>query len=252
MGLWPNEALVWTQTTLAWFALHSYNVRRTKKLTTGITVMIKNTSIILVINIFLFSGMANAEKVNANVQDGTNGTRSDPTSDVEDTAQQEKHTMSNEISSGTAKPDQREKTYSPSDSPIGASEEKIVRDKAAEEIDREMAARVRAEKRGASREMAARVRAEKREASREMAARVRTAREEAAREMAARVRAAREEADREMAARVGAAKEEAAREMAARAKERAARERDYHERLDRYEAERKYFKEERGYYRAPY
>ena len=154
-----------------------------------------------------FSGMANAEKVNANVQEGTNGTRSAPTSDVEDTAQQENNTMSNEISSGTAKPDQREKTNSPSDSLIGASEEKIVRDKAAEEVDREMAARVRA---------------------------------------------AREEAAREMAARVRTAKEEAAREMAARAKERAARERDYHERLDRYEAERKHFKEERGYYRAPY
>lgn len=196
--------------------------------------------------------MANAEKVNADVQDGTNGTKSDPTSDVADTAQQEKNTVSNEISSGTAKPGQREKTNSPTDSPIGASEEKLVRDKAVEEVDREMAARVSAAKREAAREMAASVRAAKREAYREMDARVRAAREEAARKMAASVRAAREEAAREMAARVRAAKEEAAREMAARAKERAARERDYHERLDRYEAERKHFKEERGYYRAPY
>jgi len=214
--------------------------------------MIKNTSMILVINIFLFSGMANAEKINANVQDGTNGTKSDPTSDVADTAQQEKNTVSNEISAGTAIPGQREKTNPPSDSPIGASEEEIVRDKAAEEFDREMTARVSAAKREAAREMTASVRAAKREAYREMDARVRAAREEAAREMAARVRAAREEAAREMAARVRTAREEAAVEMAARAKERAARERDYHERLDRYEAERRHFKGERGYYRAPY
>ena len=207
---------------------------------------------ILVINIFLFSGMANAEKVNANLQDDTNGTKSDPTSNVADTAQQEKSTVSNEISSATAKPGQREETNSPTDSPTGASEEKIVRDKAAEEFDREVAVHVSAAKREAAREMAASVRAAKREAYREMDARVRAAREEAAREMAARVRAAREEFAREMAARVRAAREEAAREMAARAKERAARERDYHERLDRYEAERRHFKGERGYYRAPY
>ena len=195
--------------------------------------------------------MANAEKVGTNLQDGTNGTRSDPISDAEDTAQLEKHAKSNEISSGTAKPDQKEKTISPADNTIGASEEKIARDKAAE-ADREMAARVSAAKREAAREMAARVRVAKQDAAREMAARVRAVREDAAREMAARVRAAREDAAREMAARVSAAKEEAAREMASRAKERAARERDYHERMYRYEAEREHFKKEGGYYSAPF
>ena len=242
--------------------------------------MIKNTSIILLLNIFLFSGMANAEKVGTNLQDGTNGMRSDPISDAEDTAQLEKHAKSNEISSGTAKPDQKEKTNSPADNTIGVSEEKIARDKAAadremaarvsaakREAAREMAARVRVAKQDAAREMAARVRVAKQDAAREMAAQVRAAREDAAREMAARVRAAKEDAAREMAARVSAAKEEAARamavqvkaakekaarEMASRAKERAARERDYHERMYRYEAEREHFKKEGGYYRAPF
>jgi hypothetical protein len=224
--------------------------------------MIKNTSIVLVLNIFLFSGMANAEKAEADAQEGTNGTISVPVKDTKDTSQIE------ESSAGAEKSDQKESTNLPADSTSEAAErdarrEMIAKERAAREMEararaarveaaREMAARVSAARAEAAREMAARVRAARAEAAKEMAARVKAAREEAAIEMAARVSAAKEEAAREMAVRVKAAKETAAREMAARAKERAARERDYHERLDRYEAERKHFKEERGYYRAPY
>jgi len=221
--------------------------------------MIKNTSIILILNIFLFSGMANAEKVSANVQATANGTSSGPVSDTEDTAQQnkegmrlEKQASSNETGSEAAKTGQGEGANPTADSAIGASEEKAAIDKARQEAAIEMDARVRAAQRKAARAMAARVRAVQREADRKMAARVKAAKEEAAKEMAARVRAAREEAAREVAARVEAAKQEAAREMAARAKERAARDKAYRARMDRYEAERRNFREDRGYSRAPF
>ena len=174
--------------------------------------MIKISSIILVLNIFLFSGIANAEKAGADAQDGINGTISAPVKDAKDTAQLEKDSLhlekqatSNERSAGAEKSDQKESTNLPADSTFGEAE------------------------RDARKEMIAKERA-----AREMDARVRAARAEAAREMAARVRAAREEAAREMDARVRAARAEAAREMAAREKERAARERYYRERMVRY------------------
>jgi len=201
--------------------------------------MIKYTSIILILNIFLFSGIANAEKAGADAQDGTNETISVP---VKDTAQLEKDKLHlekqatpNETSAGTEKSDQKESTNLPADSTFGATERDATREMMAKErAAREMDARVRAARAEAAREMAARVRAAKAEAAREMAARVRAARAEAAREMAARVRVAKEEAAIEMAARVRAAKEEAAREMSAREKERVARERYYRERMGRY------------------
>ena len=204
--------------------------------------MMKNTSIILLLNIFLFSGIANAEKAGADAQDDTSGTISGSISDTKDTTQLEKdslplekHATSTETNAGTEKAGQKESTNLPADSAPAASDRDAIRDMIAKErAAREMDARVRAARAEAAREMAARVSAARAEAAREMAAQVRAAREEADRVMAARVRAAQEEAAKEMAVRVRAAQEEAAREMAAREKERAARERYYRERMGRY------------------
>ena len=201
--------------------------------------MIKNTSIILVLNIFLFSGTANAENAGADAQDVTDATSISDTKDIAqseiDSLPLEKPATSNEGSAGTEKPGQKESTNLPADSTFGETERDATREMIAKErAAREMDAWVRAAKAEAAREMAARVSAARAEAAREMSARVRAAQEEAAREMSARVRAAQEEAAREMAARVRAAQEEAAKEMAAREKERAARERYYRERMGRY------------------
>ena len=206
--------------------------------------MIKNTFIILVLNIFLFSGLANAEKAETDTQDGADGTISSQAKDTKSSAQIE------EGSAGEEKSVQKESTAIPADSSFGAAQRDAERERFAKErAAREMAAQVRIARAEAAREMDARVRAARAEASREMAARVREAREAAAlemsarvkaarqaaaREMAARVKAAKDEAAREMATRVRAAKEEAAREMAAREKERVARERYYRERMSRY------------------
>ena len=65
--------------------------------------MIKTTSIILVLNLFLFSGIANAEEASANVQEGTNEPGNTPISDTGDAAQPEKQVIPNERISDEAK-----------------------------------------------------------------------------------------------------------------------------------------------------
>lgn len=209
--------------------------------------MIKNTSMILVLNLFLFSGMANAETAGADAQEAAGAAKSAPVSNTKDAAQSEKDRLplekqdaSNEANATAVTAGEKESTDLPANSSIDAAEREARKEMIAKQrAERKMAASVRAAKAEAARDMARRVRAARAEAAREMAARVEAAREEAAREMAARVKAAREDAAREMAARVKAAQEEAAREMAVRAKERAAREKE-REARERYYRERMY------------